>query len=98
MPLHLRNGRDLSGEQRRRLVESGLADFTGQRTFQRVKGQPPLLQPGPEERPGSEPRSSPDTCQLQSHLSSVGVGNVDPVPLPVDRLTVLRQKQRCRRT
>ncbi|KAI9607806.1 hypothetical protein H4Q26_005251 [Puccinia striiformis f. sp. tritici PST-130] len=78
MPSHLRNGRDLSGEQRRRYVEAGLPHPSGQRPVQRVEGQPPISQPSSDEGPGSESRSSSDPGQLPSHLFGVKIGNVDP--------------------
>ncbi|KAI9604152.1 hypothetical protein H4Q26_003764 [Puccinia striiformis f. sp. tritici PST-130] len=88
MPSHLRNGRDLSGEQRRRYVEAGVANPTGQRPVQRVERQSPVCQSGSDERPRSEPRSGSDTRQLQSDLLALRLGMSTPVPLPVDRLTV----------
>ncbi|POW01805.1 hypothetical protein PSHT_12369 [Puccinia striiformis] len=78
MPSHLRNGQDLSGEQRRRYVEAGLPHPSGQRPVQRVEGQPPISQPSSDEGPGSESRSSSDPGQLPSHLFGVKIGNVDP--------------------
>ncbi|KNE94952.1 hypothetical protein PSTG_11743 [Puccinia striiformis f. sp. tritici PST-78] len=76
MPSHLRNGRDLSGEQRRRNVKAGLTNPTGQRPFQRLEGQSPIHGTSSDERPGSEPRSRSDACQLQSHLLSTKIRNV----------------------
>ncbi|KAI9612254.1 hypothetical protein KEM48_004270, partial [Puccinia striiformis f. sp. tritici PST-130] len=76
MPSHLRNGRDLSGEQRRRYVEAGVANPAGQRPVQRVERQSPVGQSGSDERPGSEPRSGSDTRQLQSDLLSFEIGDV----------------------
>ncbi|KAI9614582.1 hypothetical protein KEM48_005893 [Puccinia striiformis f. sp. tritici PST-130] len=76
MPSHLRNGRDLSGEQRRRNVKAGLTNPTGQRPFQRLEGQSPIRGTSSDERPGSEPRSRSDACQLQSHLLSTKIRNV----------------------
>ncbi|KAI9613666.1 hypothetical protein KEM48_003726 [Puccinia striiformis f. sp. tritici PST-130] len=76
MPSHLRNGRDLSGEQRRRYVEAGVANPTGQRPVQRVERQSPVCQSGSDERPRSEPRSGSDTRQLQSDLLGLEVGDV----------------------
>ncbi|KAI9607212.1 hypothetical protein H4Q26_005728 [Puccinia striiformis f. sp. tritici PST-130] len=76
MPSHLRNGRDLSGEQRRRNVKAGLTNPTGQRPFQRLEGQSPIHGTSSDERPGSEPRSRSDARQLQSHLLSTKIRNV----------------------
>ncbi|POW19118.1 hypothetical protein PSHT_05059 [Puccinia striiformis] len=89
MPSHLRNGRDLSGEQRRRDVEAGLSNIAGQRAVHRSgKAFRPSNR---RERPGrNECRSNSDGGQLQGHVSCVKVGDVNPVPIPVgsfDRTT-----------
>ncbi|KAH9458361.1 hypothetical protein Pst134EB_010665 [Puccinia striiformis f. sp. tritici] len=78
MPSHLRNSRDLSGEQRRRNVEANLPNLAGQRTVQRAEGKPSVSRPGAEERPRTGHRSDSDGNQLPSHFSSAKVGHVNP--------------------
>ncbi|KAI9629112.1 hypothetical protein H4Q26_018317 [Puccinia striiformis f. sp. tritici PST-130] len=88
MPSHLRNGRDLSGEQRRRDVEAGLSNIAGQRAVQRAQGKPSVPRTDANDQARNECRSNSDGGQLQGHVSCVKVGDVNPVPIPVDRLTV----------
>ncbi|KAI9623191.1 hypothetical protein H4Q26_014687 [Puccinia striiformis f. sp. tritici PST-130] len=78
MPSHLRNGRDLSGEQRRRDVEAGLSNITGQRAVQRAQGKPSVPRTDANEPARNECRSDSDGGQLQGHVSSVKVGDVNP--------------------
>ncbi|KAI9610033.1 hypothetical protein H4Q26_007027 [Puccinia striiformis f. sp. tritici PST-130] len=78
MPSHLRNGRDLSGKQRRRNVEAGLPNTTRQRTFQCVEGEPPVPRTNSKEPARTKHRSYPDGDQLQGHISSVKVRDVNP--------------------
>ncbi|KNF05997.1 hypothetical protein PSTG_00989 [Puccinia striiformis f. sp. tritici PST-78] len=85
MPSHLRNGRDLSGKQRRRNVEAGLPNTTRQRTFQCVEGEPPVPRTDSKEPARTEHRSYPDGDQLQGHISSVKVRDVNPSS-PASRL------------
>ncbi|KAI9618065.1 hypothetical protein KEM48_006852 [Puccinia striiformis f. sp. tritici PST-130] len=85
MPSHLRNGRDLSGKQRRRNVEAGLPNTTRQRTFQCVEGEPPVPRTNSKEPARTKHRSYPDGDQLQGHISSVKVRDVNPSS-PASRL------------
>ncbi|POW17448.1 hypothetical protein PSHT_06400 [Puccinia striiformis] len=78
MPSHLRNGRDLSGEQRRRDVEAGLSNIAGQRAVQRAQGKPSVPRTDANDQARNECRSNSDGGQLQGHVSCVKVGDVNP--------------------
>ncbi|KAI9603486.1 hypothetical protein KEM48_001441 [Puccinia striiformis f. sp. tritici PST-130] len=83
MPSHLRNSRDLSGEQRQRNVEAGLSNLAGQRTVQHAEGKPSISRPGADEGLRTKHRSDSNGSQLPSNFSSFKVGDVNTSSLAV---------------
>ncbi|KAI9628962.1 hypothetical protein H4Q26_018381 [Puccinia striiformis f. sp. tritici PST-130] len=88
MPSHLRNGRDLSGEQRRRDVEAGLSNMPDKGPFNALRESLPSLEPTRTTRRETNVGVTPMEVNSRATSLALRSGMSTPVPIPVDRLTV----------
>ncbi|KAI9600038.1 hypothetical protein KEM48_000253 [Puccinia striiformis f. sp. tritici PST-130] len=96
MPSHLRNGRDLSGEQRRRDVEAGLSILPDKGPFNALRESLPSLEPTRTTRRETNVGVTPMEVNSRATSLALRSGMSTPVPIPVDLVHVRRSQENRR--